>query len=239
MSIFKAGLALQLPKKWATGLSPPFMGQDCVLCVAPSGDRVMCRACEAALPLIGTACAGCACPLPHPGLCGECLSRPFAFDDAAARYEYAFPIDRLVLRFKFAGDLAMGRWLALQLAEHVCHERPHLVVAPPLAPGRLRERGFNQALEIARVVARRVGARCEVSGVIKTGATSPQAGLSRRDRRANLRQAFRCSVDVAGKHVAVVDDVMTTGATMDAMAAVLKHAGAARVSAWSVARTVR
>jgi ComF family protein len=146
----------------------------------------------------------------------------------------------LVQRFKFAGDLAAGRWLAERLAERVSGEaRPDLLVAPPLAVPRLRERGFNQALEIAKVVARRVHARCDIDGLVKARETAPQPGLSRRERRANLRDAFRCRRDVDGLHVAVVDDVMTTGATLDAVSSVLKRAGAARVSAWCVARTVR
>ena len=237
MSNSRPTLALQVPKKEAAS-AWSFLGQDCMLCVAASRAGLVCGECEAALPAIATACAGCALPLPAPGRCGACLAQPFAFDDAIAPFEYAFPLDRLVLRFKFAGDLAVGRWLASRLAQRVGGERPHLVVAPPLARARLRERGFNQALEIARVVARRVGARCPVAGLVKIGATSPQAGLSRGERRANLRGAFRCDLDLAGRHVAVVDDVMTTGATMDAIAAVLKSRGAARVSAWSVARTV-
>ena len=215
------------------------MGQDCLLCAAASGDRVVCAACEAALPVIAAACAGCAIPLPHGGRCGECLARPFAFDDAAACYEYRFPLDRLVCRFKYAGDLAVGRWLALQLAARVAHARPDLVVATPVTRRRLRERGFNQALELAKGVARRVGARCDIAGLAKPSETPAQSGLTRRERRANLRDAFRCDLDVAGLHVAVVDDVMTTGATLDAVASVLKRRGAARVSAWCVARTVR
>jgi ComF family protein len=215
------------------------MDQDCHLCLAAAGGHLICRACEEALPSIARACTACAIPLPHEGLCGECLSRPFAFDDAAACFEYRFPLDRLVRRFKFAGDLAVGRWLALQLAGRVAGAHPDLLVAPPLTRARLRARGFNQALELAKVVARRVGTRCDIAGLAKARETAPQLGLGRRERRANLRDAFRCDLRLEGKHVAIVDDVMTTGATMDAMAAVLKQCGAARVSAWSVARTGR
>jgi ComF family protein len=239
MSNFLAAFTLQVPKNAAIGGSRGFMGQDCLLCLAASGERVICRACEAALPSIGCACAGCAIALPQDGICGECLARPFAFDDAAACFEYRFPLDRLVQRFKYAGDLAVGRWLALQLADRVADARPDIVVATPLTPSRLKDRGFNQALEIAKVVARRVGSRCDIEGILKVRETSPQSGLARRERRANLRDTFRCRLDVTGMHVAVVDDVMTTGATADALAAALKRCGATRVSAWSVARTVR
>jgi ComF family protein len=239
LSIFSERSTLQLPKERAAGPPWRFMDQDCHLCLAAAGRHVICGACEAALPAITAACEACAIPLPHEGVCGECLSRPFAFDDAAACFEYRFPLDRLVRRFKFAGDLAVGRWLALQLAGRVAGMHPDLVVAPPLTHPRLRARGFNQALEIAKVVARRAGTRCDIAGLAKVRETAPQPGLGRRERRANLRDAFGCDLRLEGKHVAIVDDVMTTGATLDAVAATLKQCGAARVSAWCVARTVR
>jgi ComF family protein len=232
-------LTLQLPEKAAMGPRWHLLTQDCLLCGAASGVRPVCDDCDEALPAIGAACPGCAIPLPQEGICGQCLSRPFAFDDAVACFEYRFPLDRLVQRFKFGGDLALGRWLAMRLAHRVSNACPDLVVAPPLTRARLTERGFNQALEIAKVVARRRRARCDISAIRRVRDTAPQPGLGRRERRANLRDAFRCDRDVKGLHVAVVDDVMTTGATIDAMACALKQAGAARVSAWSVARTVR
>jgi ComF family protein len=215
------------------------LGQDCMLCLASCGTRLLCHACTSSLPRIACSCRACGIPLEHDAICGECLSHPFAFDAALSCFEYRFPLDRLVQRFKFSGDLAIGRWLAWQLADRVADARADLVVAPPLTRARLRQRGFNQALEIAKVVARRVGARCDIDGISRLRDTAPQAGLRRRERRANLRGAFRCNLNLDALHVAVVDDVMTTGATLDAMASALKERGAARVSAWSVARTVR
>jgi ComF family protein len=176
--------------------------------------------------------------MPRDGTCGECLSRPFAFDAAAAVFEYGFPVDRLIHRFKYAGDLAVGKWLALQLARRVrALPRPDLIVAPPLTPAKLRERGFNQALEIAKRVAPVLAVRCDIAGLAKVRETSPQPGLGRRERRANLRGAFRCDLELGGAHVALVDDVVTTGATGDILARALKKAGAERVSVWCVART--
>jgi ComF family protein len=147
-------------------------------------------------------------------------------------------MDRLVQRFKYAGDLALGRWLAAALADHVAHApRPDLIVAPPSTRERLRERGFNPGLEIAKAVARHHGLRCAVSGLARARETQPQPGLARGARCRNLEGAFACRIDVNGAHVALVDDVLTTGATADAAADVLKRAGAARVSVWVVART--
>lgn len=227
-----AGLrTLQTPNFWA-------LAQDCALCAAPSGDSVVCTQCEAALPRLAARCATCAVALAHPGTCGQCLRRSPAFDAALAAFEYRFPVDRVIHRFKYSADLAMGRWLALQLALRASEEpRPELLVAPPLTAARLRERGFNQAIEIARTVGGHLGIRCAIAALEKVRDTAPQPGLTRRERRRNLRHAFRCRVRLSGEHVAIVDDVMTTGATADAVATILKAAGAGRVSVWAVART--
>jgi ComF family protein len=197
---------LQLLKNWA-------MEQDCVLCAA-SGPELVCPACTASLALA---------PSPEAS--------------SVAVFAYTFPLDRLVQRFKSAGDLAVGRWLAERLADRVAGlPAPDLLVAPPLAPRRLRARGFNQSLEIARIVGRRIGVPHAVRGLEKVRETLPQQGLGRRARRRNLRDAFRCSLDLGGRHVVIVDDVLTTGATAAAIAAELRRAGAARVDVWTVAQ---
>jgi ComF family protein len=176
--------------------------------------------------------------MPQPEACGRCVRRPPEIEAAAAAFEYRFPVDRVVQRFKFGGDLAAGRWLGLQLAHAVgMAPRPDLLVAPPLAAARLRERGFNQALELAKVVAAERGVRLDPWVVERVRATAPQPGLGGRARRENLRGAFACRGALDGAHVAIVDDVMTTGATADAMARALRDAGASRIDAWVVART--
>jgi ComF family protein len=114
--------------------------------------------------------------------------------------------------------------------------RPDLLVAPPLTRARLRERGFNQALELAKTVGRELGVAVAIEGLRKVRETAPQPSLGGKARRRNLRGAFACRTSLAGAHVAIVDDVLTTGATADAVARVLKGAGAARVSLWTVAR---
>ncbi|MGZ5097251.1 MAG: ComF family protein [Usitatibacter sp.] len=173
-------------------------------------------------------------------VCRECeRSLPWLRDpDRVAPFEYRYPVDRLIQRFKYAGDLATGRWLALQLARRVQDEpRPDLVVAPPLTASRLRSRGFNQALEIAKVVAASRGARCALTGLARTRETPPLHGLDRRARRRNLRGAFRCDLSLHRLRVAIVDDVFTTGATVESLARALQDAGAAKVLTWTVART--
>ncbi len=176
--------------------------------------------------------------MPFAQKCGGCLRHPPAFEHALAALEYRFPVDRMIQRFKFGGDLAAGRWLAEELALRVrCAARPCVLVVPALAGARLRIRGFNQALEIARVV----GAACAIpvdpGAIVKVRDTAPQPGLDPRARRANLRGAFHAARAFDGEHVALVDDVMTTGATADAIARALRSAGARRVDVWVVART--
>jgi len=221
-------------------ISASLFGQDCALCAAAGAEALVCPACVDALPRIENACGRCAIPLATHGLlCGECLARDrHAFDDAIAAYQYRFPIDRLVQRFKYAGDLALGSWLASGLAKAVVgRPPPDLVVAVPLSARGLRRRGFNQAGVIARHVAGTLALRCEVGALRKVRETAPQQRLERRERVGNLRGAFECRMRLAGEHVAIVDDVITTGATMDAAARALRECGAGRVSAWAVART--
>ena len=218
MSIWRMGSPLQLLKRLAA-----CAGQDCVLCGAASNAALVCAACDACLPRCDDEVGG--------------AGGAFAFDETIAVFDYRFPVDRLVQRFKFSGDLAAGRWLGEQLAHRVIAlPRPSLLVAPPQAAARLRERGFNPALELAKVVGRATATPVAIAGLAKVRETVPQNSLGGRARRRNLRGAFACTLALEGRHVAIVDDVLTTGATADALARALKAAGAARVSAWTVAR---
>ena len=232
LSIFSWRSSIHLLKSAAAWSGP------CVLCLAEAGSDRVCEACSRSLPRPGAACPRCALPLPAAQACGSCLAHPPAFDATVAAFEYRFPIDRLVQRFKFAGDLAIGRWLGECLAQAVAIERrPDILVAAPIGRARLRERGFNQALELARAVARAHRLPIDPGLVAKVCDTPPQQGLTRSERRANLRDAFRVRGSISGAHIAIVDDVMTTGATAEAMARALRGAGAGRVVAWVLART--
>jgi ComF family protein len=194
-------------------LTDAAISQDCSLCLSPSGRSIVCSACTASL--------------------GQAQR-----DDAViSAFEYRFPLDRLVQRFKSGGDLAIGHWLARALAHRVAREPPpDLLVAPPLARQRLRERGFNQSAVLARAVAAELGLRHSHRGLRKLRETPAQQGLGARERRANLLGAFRCEAPMDGLRVAIVDDVFTTGATSAALALALREAGAAEVVVWTVAR---
>jgi ComF family protein len=212
--------------------------QVCALCASGRTERLVCDDCAAALPRNVDACPSCALPLGTSGRCGHCLMHPPAFDRSHAAFVYAFPVDRLVQAYKYQGLLACAGWFAeAMLAERQAPPLADLLVAVPLARGRQRERGFNQSLEIARALGRRTGLQLAVDALVRIRETPPQADLPWRERAQNIRGAFACTAAVACRRIAVVDDVMTTGASLDEIAKVLKRAGAASVENWLVART--
>ena len=214
--------------------------QRCELCAGHSGAELVCRACARGLPRIENACPVCALPAWGGVICGACLAHPPPFDATTSAYAYAFPVDRLVQAFKYHGRLALAEWCAeaiIAARKQVPAPAPARIIAMPLAAERQRERGFNQAAEIARAVATRMDATLIGVGVRRTRATAPQAALPWAERATNIRGAFACAVDLTGLDVAVVDDVMTTGATLAELARTLKAAGATRVENWVVART--
>lgn len=211
---------------------------DCLLCLEPAGERLVCDNCERLLAPSGPRCSRCDLPLAVEGWCGECLANPPAYDDVLSAFDYRFPIDRLVGRFKFSADLATGAYLGHALAMRAMPApRPDLLVASPASAQRLRERGFNPALVLARTVGWELGIPVHGRALAKIRHTPPQAGLDRAARRRNLHGAFAVRECVDGLHVAVVDDVMTTGSTLFAIARELREAGASRVSGWVAART--
>lgn len=210
--------------------------QDCLLCGAASGDAPLCGPCRDELPALPRGCPRCAMPNSLGEICGTCLRHPPHFDGTVAAWRYAYPVDRLVHALKFHGRLALARYFAGALASRV---GPADIVLPmPLHSARLTERGFNQAAEIARHLTAITGARLVLEGARRIRRTLPQAQLPLDARARNVRRAFACTLDLSGARVAVVDDVMTTGATLGEMARLLKRAGAARVENWVVARTL-
>jgi ComF family protein len=214
------------------------LAPECLLCGARPGASMLCEACENSLPRLPPSCPQCAMPSPGGSLCGACLARPPAFDATLALWSYEFPVDRLVQSLKYLGNLPVARLFGDALARRAGERisEVDLLVPMPLARERLRERGFNQAVEIARALPRRAGiARAEVERVRDT---ARQTDLPYTERARNVRGAFACSRALDGLRIAVVDDVMTTGATLAELARTLKQAGAARVENWVIARTL-
>ena len=213
--------------------------QDCLLCGTASGETLLCPACSADLPrLPALHCPCCALPTPHGERCGRCLSKPPHYDATIATYSYDFPLDKLVQSFKYAHRLALGTWLGKQLAASAADCTADLIVPLPLHPLRLQERGFNQALELARPIHAAHGWPIDALGCARIRYTLAQAELPWRERVKNIRGAFHCTVDLSGKHVALVDDVMTTGASLNECARTLKLHGAAKVTLLVVARAL-
>lgn len=231
----------------AAGAAPDFgaaaLPGVCAVCRSWGRGRV-CRRCIDRFAAPVQRCRRCALPLtPGIDVCGTCLAAPPPFDRAVAAVDYGAPWDALVTAFKFRGALDLASTFAALIARRVPSDAgpPTLVVPVPLAARRLRERGYNQAWELARRIARALRVRAEPRLLVRLRETEHQLDLPPSARAANVRDAFalepRRRADVAGARVAVVDDVMTTGTTLAEVAAVLARAGAASVEAWVFART--
>lgn len=211
----------------------------CLLCgEAGLNGRDLCPACTAALPWNSSACLRCALPLPTPGTCGACLQKPPAMSETHAVFVYGFPLDRLIPRLKFHNDLAAGRLLSGLMAEGLAAlPRPAALVPVPLHGTRLGRRGYDQALELAAPLAQRLRIPLLADALLRTRATSPQSELDAIARQRNLRRAFAVRANaVLPDHIVLIDDVMTTGATLEAAARTLLRAGVVRVDAWVCAR---
>ena len=218
--------------------------QDCLLCAAASGRRSLCPRCEAALPrLAGPLCPLCAQPLPG-GMphqpCGECLRRPPPWQAALAGWRYGFPLDRLIQALKYRHHFGVIDPLVEPLARLAADRPlPDALLAMPLHRARQRSRGYNQSLLIARALSRRLGVPVLHHACQRTRDTRPQAGLAPAARRSNLRHAFVCNPRVHGLSVAIVDDVMTSGASLAQLSGALSLCGAQRIECWVLARALR
>jgi ComF family protein len=215
------------------------LAPHCVLCGARGAQkRDLCVACHAALPWNRCACPRCALPLSVAApACPRCLKRPPPFVRSVAPLRYEGDAARLLPRYKFNADLAVGRVLADLLTESLRDQsHPDLVVPVPLHRSRLRSRGFDQAWELARRVAANLSLPARHDALRRTRPTIAQTGLNALTRRRNLRGAFAAVDAVRGLRIALVDDVVTTGATVAAAAGALRAAGASEVVLWAVAR---
>ncbi|WON73317.1 ComF family protein [Nitrosospira sp. Is2] len=211
----------------------------CLLCGSVS-ERDLCPPCHDSLPHLSSHhCMVCALPLATASVCGACLANPPAFERSIAAASYAFPIDALLHSLKYEAKLALAPVLADLLTVRISPaDLPDFILAMPLHPAKLRERGFNQALEIARGVSKTTGVELLPLACRRVRDTRSQTGLPWKEREKNIRGAFTCEADLSGRRIAIVDDVMTTGATLNELAKVLRERGACNVSAWVVARTL-
>lgn len=236
---------------WLRRVQQTLWPSRCVLCGGqghlPAMD--LCADCAGDMQRNTHACVGCAEPLsgltPSAGAlrCGVCLRKPPRFDQALCPFLYSYPLDHLVRGLKYQGRVAYGRilgeMLARELAARPSSSLPQAIIPVPLAPRRFRERGYNQAIELALHIERSSGIALRTDLMERTRETQEQARLDRRARRRNIKGAFSLTRPPALRHVAIVDDVLTTGSTANEIARVLKRAGVKRVDVWTVARAAK
>ena len=220
--------------------------ERCLLCGSTCCDthQALCTPCLADLPQLKAGCSHCLAPLTghipsQKILCGRCIKSPPAFDQVISSYPYARPISDFILRGKFNQDLAslklIGELMATSLSANN-HLPPSLLTPVPLHPSRYRERGFNQSAEIARTLAKLLNAPLEKHLIKRNIHSVPQMSLPAKARQKNIRGIFSVNRHINGEHITVIDDVMTSGATANEIARVLKKAGASRVDIWTFAR---
>lgn len=219
----------------------------CLLCLArvKQGPLAICEQCLNDLPAIIQACSCCGLPIPHSGLCGQCLTNPPHFTQVIAPYRYEFPIAQLISKFKYHGQLALGHLLAELLSktlEYKYHNgltKPNYLLAVPLSSNRLKQRGFNQASLLANWLNKKLAIPININTLSRIKDTLPQQSLSAKSRQTNLKNAFQLQNTslIIDKHLAIVDDVVTTGVTANILASLLLNAGAKQVDIYSIART--
>jgi ComF family protein len=225
-------------------LLPP----SCVLCGDHGQPPLLdiCMHCVTDLPPNLAPCPLCAQPR-QPGMeftwpCGQCLSKPHPFDRALAPFIYDYPLDHLIHAFKYGGVLSYGRVLGMLLAYYLRtrgEPLPEALIPVPLHAARQRERGFNQAYELARPLSQLLGIPIDDMLCRRKRETQDQTELTAGERRRNVRNAFSLLRKPLYKHVALIDDVLTTGSTVGEVARMLKSGGVARVEVWTVARAVQ
>lgn len=227
---------------WLYNIQNSLLPAVCLLCDAPSGLVAnLCDACASEFPSNSSACPRCALPLPKTIVCPACQRRPPAYVHTYCPFRYASPVNNLIHLMKFKRKLAAAHTLGCLLAHHLTRtlrEYPECIIPVPLHGSRLRERGYNQATELVRPVAKQLGVPIFPRAVQRIRATAPQVELSGREkRRRNVRGAFQVLGSIGNlKHVAIVDDVITTTSTVAELAKVLRSAGVQRVDVWSCAR---
>ena len=212
-----------------------------MLCSAPQGGSLaLCADCLQNLPWHDSGrCPQCALASVDNQLCGHCLKSPPAFDATQALFRYEFPLDAMLQRYKYSHLLALAETFGTLMADsHAPAPLPDVIVPMPLHPQRLAERGFNQAVEIARVVSSRLGIKMDTTSCSRIKLAPPQVSLPLRQRVKNMRGAFACNQRLEGLRIALIDDVMTTGASLNALAKAIKSAGADGVECWVIARTL-
>ena len=229
---------------WLNSVQNFLFPPTCVLCGLPGHNNLsLCRHCLSELPYSNTACIRCAYPLTGNDhvLCGHCLTTPYAFERCYATFNYIEPMTHLIQGLKFNKKLDLALLLGELMADNIARlmqNRPDVIIPVPLHPSRLRERGFNQALELSRPIARKLRLPIDFQCCKRSRNTRVQSSLPASERHLNVRGAFIVDKNIKARSVAIVDDVMTTANTMDEITKGLLKAGVESVEAWVCARAV-
>lgn len=229
--------------RWIKNLQFQFFPPTCLVCGAPGKDVLdLCTGCRFELPRNNPACGCCGIPLygDQALICGQCQQHPPPFKRTLTPFLYEPPMDCLIKLLKFQGQLAAATLLGNLLQEVLIQRTtplPEAMLPVPLHPSRMAERGFNQALEIARIVSKPMAIPIIANAVKRHRPTPPQVSLDAKARRSNVRGAFRRQQPIQARHIAIVDDVITTGSTVIEVARVLKRAGVEEIEVWALAHT--
>ncbi len=206
-------------------------------CTLTSEEHFLCRSCHEHLPYSQHGCQRCATPLPeHQNLCGQCLKSPPAIDALVTRFDYQYPINHWLTQFKFNKAIALANWLGDELTKAVCLQQNSVdaVIAIPLHDSRIRQRGYNQSRLIALRVAHNLSLPLIADAIIRHKPTDAQSGLSLKERQKNIKQAFSVVKELPA-HIALIDDVFTTGSTLNEVAFLAKQNHCLNVYGWTVA----
>jgi len=212
--------------------------QPCFLC-GDINTQAICTACLNDLPYLQTTCIYCGADLPISDVCGDCTAQPPIFNQAKALFSYSYPVNILIQAAKFQKNFAILKMLGDLMGQHFKHEKqPDVLIPIPLHFNRLHERGYNQSLEMAKCIALHTNIDVDNKVCQRIKDTPHQVKLSAKERRRNLKGAFRVkNLPAQWQHIVLIDDVITTGSTVNELAKVLFNAGVQRVDVWCCART--
>jgi len=217
--------------------------QSCILCGARNyKDYCICEDCLKDLPFINNGCEICGIPVDNStNICGKCITTPPTFQSTISLLNYDPPVDYLVKNLKYRNQTVIAELIGKLIGEKISHrqqKKPDCIIPIPLHPNRLKKRGFNQALEIARPISRKLRIPINTNAFSRIIDTKPQFELNASDRTKNLKNAFQQNHKINVKHVAIIDDVMTTGSTVDAFSNLLIESGINKIEVWTGARAI-
>ncbi len=224
-------------------ISKRFLLQNCFLCGA-SSNQLLCTACLSDLPYQTIVCSHCSKPLDFTkhssvdGLCNPCQQNPPLYNNAQAVFSYIYPIDKLIFAAKFSDNLAILYLLGKLMVEHLQFEPcPDVIIPIPLHPKRLRQRGYNQSVELAKCIKKFTGIPLNYNACQRIKNTPPQVGLSAQQRKANIQGAFKIKkIPANWQHIVLLDDVITTGSTVESLTKEFLQAGIQKVDVWCCTR---